>query len=168
VNLLHAKSLAAADTTCWLNGASKITGDKPADFSQSGSNRTGSLMAGTTEPTKQTVRIAIPPKPGSAAERNTVRIDLPARSPLPQRPIPPAPPSSGTTLMPPDSNVFASGPRKETARIGILPDPTPPIPARAPLPVEQPTASDIPMAFCWALLGLSAVILLIQIWAYFF
>ena len=96
--------------------------------------------------------------------------------------------------MPPDSNVFASGPRKETARIGILPDPSPvpaaqlkktqplsripeTIPAPAPFQiastpepdfVEQPVASDIPVALCWLLLGLSTVILLIQIWAYFF
>ena len=107
--------------------------------------------------------------------------------------------------MPPDSTVFTPGPRKETvridvhglkketARIGILPNqPSAPIaqmkktqplsrmpetiPPSAPLDiasapepdvVEQPAASDLPMAFCWALLSLSAVILLIQIWTYF-
>jgi hypothetical protein len=160
-------------------------------------------MAETTEPKKETVRIALPPNPGSASGPETVRINLPARPPLAQRPMPLA--SSGTTLMPPDSTVFAPGPRKETAhmsvhglkketaRIGILPNqPSAPIlqmkktqslsripetippsvplrMASAPEPdvVEQPAARDIPMAFCWALLSLSAVILLIQIWTYF-
>jgi len=164
-----------------------------------------------TEPKKETVRIALPPNPGSASGPETVRINLPARPSLaqrsmpqpPNRPIPLA--SSGTTLMPPDSTVFAPGPgkqtaridvhglKKETARIGILPNqpsasivqmkktqslsripetipPSVPIHiASAPEPdvVEQSAAGDIPMAFCWALLILSAVILLIQIWTYF-
>ena len=149
-----------------------------------------------TEPKKETVRIALPPNPGSASGPETVRINLPARPPLA---------SSGTTLMPPDSTVFAPGPRKETARVGVhslkketarigilphqppapivqmkktqalsrIPETIPPsVPlhiASAPEPdlVEKPAAGDIPMAFCWALLGLSAVVLLIQIWTYF-
>jgi hypothetical protein len=146
-------------------------------------------MADSFEPRKETVRIAIPPKASSAPASETMRIDLPVRPPPPQRPMLPR---SGTTLMPPDSIVIASGPKKETVRMGLSPGPRPaivqlkktqplprtaePIPSSVPLNVvsqpepdfsEQPTASGIPTAFYWALLGLSAVILLIQIWTYF-
>jgi hypothetical protein len=94
--------------------------------------------------------------------------------------------------MPPDSIVIASGPKKETVRMGLTPGPPAAIvqlkkpqplprmpeavPSSVPLNVvsqpepdfsEQPTARGIPTAFYWALLGLSAVILLIQIWTYF-
>ena len=146
-------------------------------------------MADSVEPRKETVRIGIPPTPSSATASETMRIDLPVRPPLPQRPMPPP---SGTTLMPPDSTVIASGPRKETARMGLLSGPPPAIvqlkktqslprmpeavppsvsldtvPHPEPDLLEQETAYGIPIAFCWALLGLSAVILLIQIWTYF-
>ena len=82
------------------------------------------------------------------------------------------------------------GPKKETARIKILPKPVaPPKPAvnmtkTQPLimrPVGSAPASPItvvtsrpvhgldliPRSYCWGLLGISAVILLIQIWNYF-
>ncbi|MEP6603957.1 MAG: hypothetical protein ABJB69_08420 [Spartobacteria bacterium] len=82
------------------------------------------------------------------------------------------------------------GPKKETARITVLPDPpskppasvqikktqplitmpdrniaTAPIklaPTTAPVAVEE----GIPMSLCWGVLGISAIILLIQIWNY--
>ena len=82
------------------------------------------------------------------------------------------------------------GPKKETARIKILPKPVvPPKPAvnmtkTQPLimrPVGSAPASPItvvtsrpvhgldliPRSYCWGLLGISAFILLIQIWNYF-
>jgi hypothetical protein len=82
------------------------------------------------------------------------------------------------------------GPKKETARITVLPDPpvksTPTVqmkktqplinmPAprteKAPIAVAPPTPSAIvdaiPMPLCWTLLALSAVVLIIQIWGYF-
>ena len=88
----------------------------------------------------------------------------------------------------------AAGPNNETARIGILPDPRKPAPvqmkktqvlSRLPDPV-QPSApltitptpirdvepewdepvDRIPPALCWALLIVSAAILIIQIWTY--
>jgi hypothetical protein len=40
-------------------------------------------------------------------------------------------------------------------------------PQREPDFSKQPAASGIPTAVYWALIGLSAVILLIQIWTYF-
>jgi hypothetical protein len=81
------------------------------------------------------------------------------------------------------------GPKKETARINILPRP-----AAAPRPavnmtktqplIMHPTGTtvppvivatsktsdpfdSIPRSFCWGLLGISAIIFLIQIWNYF-
>jgi len=89
----------------------------------------------------------------------------------------------------PDASV-QPGPKKETARITILPKPVaPPKPAvnmtkTQPLimrPVGSVPASPItvvtsrpvhgldlvPRSFCWGLLGISALTLLIQIWNYF-
>jgi hypothetical protein len=95
-------------------------------------------------------------------------------------PVPPAPATA-----PP-----LPGPKKETARIAVLPasaakaapsvemkktQPIITMPATAsqsaPLTLAPTTTEsigdEIPMAFCWALLGVSAVILIIQIWNYF-
>ena len=94
--------------------------------------------------------------------------------------------------MPPDSIVIASVPKKETVRMVLLsgppaasvqrkktqplPRPAEPIPSSVPLNVasqpeadflEQATANAIPGGVWWLLLGLSALILLIQIWTYF-
>jgi hypothetical protein len=90
------------------------------------------------------------------------------------------------------SSASVAGPRKETARIALLPDPPPrprssvemkktqpliatpePVAPSAPVLVNvapattaEPFLNDIPMSFCWALLATSAAILLIQIWNY--
>jgi len=81
-------------------------------------------------------------------------------------------------------------PKKETARITVLPDPQPKpavqmkktqplidLPAMeapaapvtvapAPPPKPLPRIDQIPMPMCWALLGVSAAILILQIWNY--
>jgi hypothetical protein len=82
------------------------------------------------------------------------------------------------------------GPKKETARIAILPDPQPkptvqmkktqPLVTMPPRRIEtapislaavesEPLAElDFnPMPLCWALLGASLLVLLIEIWSYF-
>jgi len=85
------------------------------------------------------------------------------------------------------------GPKKETARVPVTPEPpvmpapavemkkTQPLMARPQIAPqrtsiagaaiekaeESATISAIPMPVCWALLGASAVILIIQIWTYF-
>ncbi len=85
------------------------------------------------------------------------------------------------------------GPKKETARVPVMPEPrvmpapavemkktqpliampqiTPQSPSMAVTPTEKgeerATVNAIPMPICWALLGASAVILIIQIWTYF-
>ncbi|HEX4641217.1 MAG TPA: hypothetical protein VH252_07510 [Chthoniobacterales bacterium] len=190
------------------------------------------------EPKKETVRIALPPRPEqtshapSTANRDTVRIVLPTRTPItPIRREPPkimpAPASEETpetptvlprrppTISPTDSSPLLQplpkppgienengpvapaaveispvdrGPKKETARISVLPRPTPAAPPAInmtktqPLLVHPPTGvtpppaiitskplaplDSIPRPLCWALLAISAVIFLIQIWNY--
>ena len=187
------------------------------------------------EPKKETVRIALPPRPeqpGSAPsieKRDTARIVLPARAPVtPIRRTPPTitalPDSEATadtptilrrppTITPADTSPLLQplpkppgvenesapvptsetpsvhrGPKKETARISILPRPVAtPAPAinmtkTQPLLVHPSTAAPaapviitskplapldaIPRPLCWAVLGISALIFLIQIWNY--
>jgi hypothetical protein len=199
------------------------------------------------EPKKETVRIALPPRPEQAAsapsvaKRDTARIVLPSRTPvtpirrlpptiaplpsaesaaeapsiLPRRP-PIAPIASPASSMlqplpkppgietepgapirpvPParEDNVMAApsvnrGPKKETARISVLPRPAPvaapainmtktqpllihPVGTAPVAPVvitSKPLArvDAIPRSLAWSLLAVSAVIFLIQIWNY--
>jgi hypothetical protein len=187
------------------------------------------------EPKKETVRIALPPRPeqaGSApsnGKRETARIVLPARAPVtPIRREPPkitplpaseatadtptilrrppiAPPNTSPLLQPlpkppgienenarlssTESPSLHRGPKKETARISILPRPAatpapsinmtktqpllvhPPASVQAAAPViitSKPLAplDAIPRPLCWTVLGISALIFLIQIWNY--
>ncbi len=157
--------------------------------------------------------VAKPPG-ANLQSRDAVRIQLPLRQPstepsaapkpptkaavLPQFfPAPPPPPVSppepaiistpmpGAVTAAPDS--LFPGPKNETARIPLIPEPaakpaptvqmkkTQPLvamPQIAPqgasvalAPAEM--ANAIPMTICWTLLGVSAVILIIQIWTYF-
>ena len=153
-------------------------------------------MANSTEPKKETVRIMLPQPnaqtTGAASKpRETVRINLPTRGPA--NASAPRPPTSTTepaaiTGGPatPMSAPSPAAPKKETARISVLPDPpsrpavqmkkTQPlidVPAAerpaSPVTVAPETrtvAAEIPRPLCWALLGVSAAILIIQIWNY--
>jgi hypothetical protein len=178
-----------------------------------------SLMADSNETKKETVRIAapLPPAkpPGAGNEsRDIAGVDLPTHPPStvpappagsldsakvvnPPRFSPPSLPSPAFSLKPPSaSNPMASssadslpGPKKETARIAVLPHPrltalpavqmkkAPPLVAMpeitlqtAALTVAMKDTSAmvdaIPMPLCWMLLGVSTVILIIQIWTY--
>ncbi len=131
-----------------------------------------------------------PPEPNTKP-RDTVRIQLPLREPpvhiltepqpavqeggSPQFFQPPQPPPApaGASVMPaPD--LPSSGPIKETVRIPLstvqtkktqplvaMPEVAPQIPSVAVAPVEKN-----PMPLLWLLLGVSALILIIQIWTY--
>jgi hypothetical protein len=103
---------------------------------------------------------------------------------FPPSPAPP-PPSTETspTAQAPGLGALSSGPKQETARIARMPDPT-----SKPLPTVQmkktqpliamphaaPQSASIAVApaaksampLCWVLLGVSAIILIIQIWTY--
>lgn len=170
-------------------------------------------IAVTPPPTKEategrdTVRITLPTRPpaspplpapappGAGVPRPPVA--KPLIPPAPSRPVqpprfvpppPPPPPTSGVPVSRPvPSPMPAVGPKKETARITLLPDPPAPtgvqmkktqplidMPSMAPPPMTPvavaseptPVVSAIPMALCWGLLGVSAAILLIQILNY--
>lgn len=136
-------------------------------------------MADLTEPKKETVRIALPPQPEveSPRPRDTVRINLPSR-----------PPANGpvAAVALPVAQPTAH-PKKETARITILPGPPsqPPMQMKKTQPLIDMPASDrpqtqlvvtpepgaivrtIPKSLCWAVLGTSTTILIIEIWSYF-
>ena len=131
-----------------------------------------------------------PPNPNPKS-RDTVRIELPVREPpvhvfnepqsavkevaspeLFQQPQPPL--ASASASVTPAPELPSSGPIKETVRIPLapvqlkktqplvsMPEVTPQIPSIAVAPVEKN-----PMSLVWLLLGVSAVILIIQIWTY--
>jgi hypothetical protein len=131
-----------------------------------------------------------PPDPNTKS-RDTVRIQLPLREPpvhvLPEpqpavqegvppqffQPPQPSPVPASASVMPaPD--LPSSGPTKETVRIPLstvqmkktqplvaVPEVAPQTPSVAVAPVEKN-----PMPLLWLLLGVSAVILIIQIWTY--
>ena len=132
---------------------------------------------------KQTVRIQLPvrepvgkpgPAGGSAAQ------DL-ASGHLSRPANPPSfsPPLSASVMPAPDLPV--SGPKKETVRILPIPDPLPSggqlknTQSLIAMPQVGPQNSLIavapreknPMLLWWILLGVSALILIIQIWTYF-
>ena len=95
---------------------------------------------------------------------------------------PPAPPPAQKA-----QPVSSPGPKKETARIAILPQPksptvkmsktqpliTAPEPKseNAPISIEPANAGEtiesIPVPLCWALVAVSALIFIIQVWTYF-
>ena len=131
-----------------------------------------------------------PPDPNPKS-RDTVRIQLPVREPpvhvigqpqsatqegtspqLFQPPQPPPVPASASVAPAPD--LPPSGPIKETVRIPLsavpmkktqplvgMPEVAPQNPSIAVAPVEEN-----PKPLLWLLLGVSAVILIIQIWTY--
>lgn len=110
-----------------------------------------------------------------------------ALTPLP----PPTPAVSG--IYPGAVSSVSSGPKKETARISLVPEPaaapsgavnmkkTQPLitaapPIRAQQPMLRPTVhaanlgdalESVPLSLCWALVAVSALTFLIQIWNYF-
>ncbi|MEP6810025.1 MAG: hypothetical protein ABI992_07260 [Chthoniobacterales bacterium] len=119
--------------------------------------------------------------------------------PPPPRVIPPRPLTGNVTDAPgnyPGSGSMA-GPRKETARITIRPEPVNPMTATVKMAKTQPlltvpvvplvsapvrvtTTAEaepspgmldmldrVPLPICWILCGISAITLLIQIWNYF-
>jgi hypothetical protein len=141
-------------------------------------------MAEPNQPKKETVRIALPTETGrSEASAENARLNLPARPPV-NAPGATSPPSN-----PPQTDE-AAAPRKETARIALPTEPpsqhsstsemkkTQPlfsIPEPAEASVTPPMIASgseapvetIPTALCWAVLAVSAVLLIIQIWNYF-
>ena len=162
-------------------------------------------MAEPDQPKKETVRIELPhppvtpPPDPSVKPRETVRIQLPVRE-TGNAPVPSSPQSapedvSSTNFFPPPKPPAATrplsasvrpppippslGPKKETVRIPLIPEPlrsaqkkTQPLIAMPDVIPQNPPIAVAPvekssMLLYWMLLALSALILIIQIWTYF-
>jgi hypothetical protein len=143
------------------------------------------------EPEKETVRIVLPaPTPTTSIRRVPPKI-TPGSSTSPQPLSTPSGAENPATPGPPAVAGYPSvnhGPKKETARISVFPRPTstaaPAINTTKTQPLlVHPTAGVpnapviitskplgppdvVPRPLCWALLGISALIFLIQIWNY--
>jgi hypothetical protein len=162
-------------------------------------------MAESDQPKKETVRIQLPhppvtkPSEPSVKPHQTVRIQLPVDAtgtpPVPS-PSQSAPENiSSTNFFPPPKPPAASrplsasvrpppipppsGPKKETVRIPMTPEPLrssqkktqpliamPNVVSQNPLIAVAPVEKR-PMLLYWMLLAMSALILIIQIWTYF-
>jgi hypothetical protein len=162
-------------------------------------------MAEPDQPKKETVRIELPhppvtpPPAPSVNPRETVRIQLPVRE-TGSPPVPSSPQSapediSSTNFFPPPKPPAASrplsgsvrpapippslGPKKETVRIPLMPEPlrsaqkkTQPLMAMPDVVPQNPPIAVAPvekssMLMYWMLLAMSGLILIIQIWTYF-
>jgi hypothetical protein len=166
-------------------------------------------MAEPDQPKKETVRIELPLPPapespeGAVKPRDTVRIQLPVRETenppvnsssasgtgsavddissrnLAPSPKPASGPKSLSASLGPVPVSPPLGPKKETVRIPLMPEPlrsaqkkTQPLiamPEIAPQnpPIAVSPAENSSMLLYWVLLGVSALILIIQIWTYF-
>ena len=162
-------------------------------------------MAEPDQPEKETVRIQLPhppvtkPSEPGVKPHETVRIQLPVRetgtSPVPSSSPSPAENISSTNFLPPPKPPAASrplsaavrpppippssGPKKETVRIPVTPEPlrssqkkTQPLIAMPNVVSQNPPIAVAPvekssMRLYWLLLAMSALILIIQIWTYF-
>ena len=162
-------------------------------------------MAEPDQPKKETVRIEVPhppvtpPPAPSVKPRETVRIQLPVRetgnAPAPSSPQSAPEDISSTNFLPPPKPPAATrplsdsvrpspippslGPKKETVRIPLMPEPlrsaqkkTQPLMAMPDVIPQNPPIAVAPvekssMLMYWMLLAMSALILIIQIWTYF-
>jgi hypothetical protein len=162
-------------------------------------------MAEPDQPKKETVRIHLPHPPATKPSEpgvkphETVRIQLPVIEtgtppiPSPSRSAPenisstnffppPKPPAASRPLsasVRPPPIPPPSGPKKETVRIPVTPEPLrssqkktqpliamPNVVSQNPLIAVAPVEKR-PMLLYWMLLAMSALILIIQIWTYF-
>jgi hypothetical protein len=139
-------------------------------------------MAGLNEPNDESVRVDLPlPTAGKSTDsksRETLENQLPVPERMGKSALPSTPLSTSVVA---SLDSPASGLKKETARVRPAPDPFPsagetknPEP-RIEMPYVAPqnfsasvaSAGKEPMLLWWILLGLSAMILIIQIWTYF-
>ena len=138
-------------------------------------------MAGPNQSKKEAIELPVPalekPPDPNIKQRETARIQLPVREPMGKTPlsIPIPTPMPAPVAHAPDS----SGLRKETLRVSDMPDSpaaemkkTEPLIAMPDVTAEHPSIAAAPaeknsMLLMWILLGVSALILIIQIWTYF-
>ena len=132
----------------------------------------------------------VPPPPAAATA--SAPPPLPAKTPLPRPPAPvaaPPPPAPAAVARPKKEtsriDLVPQRPKKETSRIDLTPErpksmsKTQPLVTVTGTPIVSPPApvkvapgsstsiiSSIPIGLCWALVAISAAILLIEIWTY--
>jgi len=140
-------------------------------------------MAGPNQSKKETIGIELPvppperPPDPKIKPRETARIPLPVREPVDKTPLPiliPTPIPVPVAHAPDSSDL-----RKETVRVSDMPDSpaaemkkTEPLIAMPDVTAQDPSIAAAPaeknsMLLIWILLGVSALILIIQIWTYF-
>lgn len=126
-------------------------------------------MAGTGETSTETVAVDAPPTTPKPADEKTPETER-TQSPVLQlldKTSPSAPlPQPVKVGQEPET----SGPKQETARVQVLSDPSPSvreIKHRPVVPADVAPAEKKSMFLWWILLGMSALILIIQIWTYF-
>lgn len=123
-------------------------------------------------PLRETGGLAVPHSPPSAPEDiSSTNFFPPPKPPTASRPL-------TASVRPPPASPL-SGPKRETVRIPLMTEPlrsaqrkTQPLiamPQAAPQnpPIAVAPAEKSSMLLCWMLLGVSALILIIQIWTYF-
>jgi len=138
-------------------------------------------MAGPNQSKKEAIELPVPalekPPDPNIKQRETARIQLPVREPMGKTPlsIPIPTPMPAPVAHAPDSSCL----RKETLRVSDMPDSpaaemkkTEPLIAMPDVTAEHPSIAAAPaeknsMLLMWILLGVSALILIIQIWTYF-
>ncbi len=116
-------------------------------------------MADPKEPKKETVRIALPPRPPGAPTASrapgseTVRINMPARPPANGAPRPPAPPSGGAPRPPMSKTPLPPAPAKAVAPPPLFrpsaaapAGSVPPSSPSAPRPAAPPGAAGLASA----------------------
>jgi hypothetical protein len=134
-------------------------------------------MAEPDQPRKETVRIELPHPPVPSSSRPDAE-DISSTNFFPP-PNPPAVsrPLSAPVRPPPIPSPL--GPKKETVRIPLMPEPlrsaqkktqpliaTPNVVPQNP-PIAVAPVQKSPILLYWMLLAIAALILLIQIWTYF-
>jgi hypothetical protein len=160
------------------------------------SRETVRIQLGLREPSDSPQRIRpvadklplrIPAEPSPVSKPGAQVLTVPEVFPPPPPPSPvstnPSPAAQAPVPVTPAAGAFSSSPKKETARIARMPDALPkPLPTvqmkkTQPLiamPHTAPQSASIAVApaeksampLCWVLLGVSAIILIIQIWTY--
>jgi hypothetical protein len=140
-------------------------------------------MAGPNQSKKETIGIELPVPPPerlpdpNIKPRETARIQLPVREAVCETPLPiPIP----TPMPPPVAHASDSSDlKKETVRVSDMPDSpaaqmkkTELLTAMPDIAAQDPSFAAAPaeknsMLPLWILLGVSALILIIQIWTYF-
>jgi hypothetical protein len=138
-------------------------------------------------PVADKLPLRIPIEPSPVSKPGAQVLTSPEVFPTPPPPPPlstnPSPAAQASVPVTPAAGALSLGPKKETARIARMPDALPkPLPTvqmkkTQPLiamPHTAPRSTSIAVApaeksampLCWVLLGVSAIVLIIQIWTY--